>query len=53
MKSHIELDDNLVEQVIRLGRFSTKRAAVNMVRQEHAKPLRRRELLEVRGKVRW
>lgn len=53
MKTHIDLDDNLVEQVIRLGRFPTKRAAVNAALQEYAKLLKRRELLDLRGKLHW
>ena len=53
MKTHIELDDNLVNQIIRLGRFRTKRAAVNAALEEYAKVLKRSQLLELRGKVRW
>jgi Arc/MetJ family transcription regulator len=53
MKTHIELDDNLVDQVVRYGRFATKKAAVNAALEEYAKLLKRRELLELRGKVHW
>ncbi len=53
MKTHIELDDKLVEQVIRLGRFTTKKAAVNAALEEYANLLKRRQLLELRGKVPW
>jgi Arc/MetJ family transcription regulator len=53
MKTHIELDDALIEQVFRLGGFSTKKAAVNTALAEYAKLLQRRELLELRGKIRW
>jgi Arc/MetJ family transcription regulator len=53
MKTHIELDDNLMEQVVRLGCFNTKRAAVNAALEEYAKLLKRRQLLELRGKVLW
>jgi Arc/MetJ family transcription regulator len=53
MKTHIELDDNLLEQVVRLGDFATKKAAVNTALSEYAKLLKRRELLTMRGQVRW
>jgi Arc/MetJ family transcription regulator len=53
MKTHIELDDGLLEEVFRMGRFSTKKAAVNAALAEYAKLLKRRELLAMRGKVPW
>lgn len=53
MASHIDLDEALVRQVIRLGRFTTKKAAVNAALAEYARLLKRRQLLELRGKVRW
>jgi Arc/MetJ family transcription regulator len=53
MASHIDLDEALVRQVIRLGRFTTKKAAVNAALAEYARLLTRRQLLELRGKVRW
>jgi Arc/MetJ family transcription regulator len=53
MKTHIELDDELLEQVFRLGGFATKKAAVNTALAEYVKLLKRRELLEMRGKIPW
>lgn len=53
MKTHIELDDDLLEQVFQLGGFATKKAAVNTALAEYAKLLKRRELLAMRGQVRW
>jgi Arc/MetJ family transcription regulator len=53
MKTHIELDDELLEQVFQLGGFATKKAAVNTALAEYAKLLKRRELLAMPGKVRW
>jgi Arc/MetJ family transcription regulator len=53
MKTHIELDDELLEQVFRLGGFATKKAAVNTALAEYIKLLQRRELLKLRGKIRW
>ncbi len=53
MKTHIELDDTLLEEVFRMGRFSTKKAAVNAALAEYAKLLKRRELLAMQGTVSW
>jgi Arc/MetJ family transcription regulator len=53
MRTHIELDDQLLTQVQNLGRFATKKAAVNTALAEYAKLLKRRQLLELRGQVHW
>jgi len=53
MPMHIDLDEALVKQVVRLGRFPTKKAAVNAALAEFARLLKRRQLLELRGKVTW
>ena len=53
MKTHIELDDTLLEEVFRMGHFETKKAAVNAALAEYAKLLKRRELLEMQGKIPW
>lgn len=53
MKTHIELDDTLLEEVFRMGGFDTKKAAVNAALAEYAKLLKRRELLKMQGKVPW
>ncbi len=53
MKTHIELDDELLEEVFKMGHFATKKAAVNAALAEYAKLLKRRELLEIQGKVPW
>lgn len=53
MRTHVEIDDALLEQVIRLGGFATKKAAVNAALAELSRALKRRQLLEMRGKVPW
>jgi Arc/MetJ family transcription regulator len=53
MRTHIELDEHLLTQVQNLGHFATKKAAVNTALAEYAKLLKRRQLLELRGKVSW
>lgn len=53
MRTHLELDDALLNQVVQLGRFPTKKAAVNAALSEYVKLLKRRQLLDLRGKVTW
>lgn len=53
MRTNIELDDRLLAQVQSLGRFATKKAAVNTALAEYAKLLKRRQLLALRGRVQW
>lgn len=53
MRTNIELDDRLLAQVQNLGRFATKKAAVNTALAEYAKLLKRRQLLALRGQVQW
>ena len=53
MRTHIDLDEHLLQEVIALGAFPTKRAAVMAALEELAKRFRRRELAAMRGKVAW
>jgi len=53
MPMHIDLDESLVREVIRLGRYPTKKAAVNAALAEYVRVLKRRQLLEARGTVSW
>lgn len=53
MKTHVEVDDDLLQEVLRLGAFETKKAAINAALVELSKSLKRRELLALRGKVHW
>ena len=53
MKIHLDLDNSLLEEVITLGAFPTKRAAVMTALEELAKRFKRRELAAMRGKVAW
>ena len=53
MKTHVELDEVLLKEVIALGAFRTKRAAVMAALEELAKRFSRRELAAMRGKVAW
>ena len=53
MRTHIELDDYTLDQVLRLGGFPSKKAAVNTALAEYAKMLKRKQLAELRGQVPW
>jgi Arc/MetJ family transcription regulator len=53
MKTHVDLDEKLLEQVITLGNFPTKKAAIQAALIEFAKILKRRELLSLRGQISW
>ncbi|CAN5431885.1 hypothetical protein BH10PSE19_BH10PSE19_08740 [soil metagenome] len=53
MRTHIELEDDLLEEVCKLGHFNTKKAAVNAALAEYAKLLKRQQLLLLQGKITW
>lgn len=53
MRTHIELQDELLEQVISLGHFNTKKEAVNSALAAYANQLKREELLAMEGKIHW
>ena len=53
MPMHIDLDESLVNEVMHLGAYPTKKAAVNAALAEYVRMLKRRRLLELRGQVPW
>lgn len=53
MHAHIELDDQLLADLMRLGGFPTKKVAVNTAIREYVRRLQRREILKLRGKIKW
>jgi Arc/MetJ family transcription regulator len=53
MRTHIDLDENLVAQVVTMGHFPTKKAAIHAALVEFSKTLKRRQLLALRGKIAW
>src|SRR5205823_14746130 len=53
MKTRIELDEAVLEEVLKLGGFGTKKAAVHAALAGYANLLKRRELLAMRGKIPW
>jgi Arc/MetJ family transcription regulator len=53
MYTHVEVDESTLTQVMALGAFASKKAAINSALAEMAKLLKRRELLAQRGKLPW
>ena len=53
MKTHIDIDGDVLASVQELGGFATKREAVNAALAELARKLAARKLLELRGKMKW
>ena len=53
MRTHVEVDETALAEVMALGRFPTKKEAINTALSELARTLKRKELLTLRGKVRW
>jgi len=53
MRTHVDLDEALLDQVVELGHFPTKKAAIQAALVEFVKTLKRRQLLALRGQVPW
>lgn len=53
MRTNIELDDELLQQVLTLGHFNTKKAAIQAALTDYLNTLKRRQLLALRGQVLW
>ncbi len=53
MRTNIELDDELLQQVLTIGNFNTKKAAIQAALTDYLNTLKRRQLLALRGQVLW
>lgn len=53
MRTNIEIDDDLLQQVRDLTGAKTKREAVDLALRELVARNKRLQVLELRGKVRW
>ncbi len=53
MKTHLDLDESALEEVLNLGGFKSKRAAVNAALADFRDALKKRQLVELRGKIAW
>lgn len=52
-KTHVEIDAKVLDEVMRMGNFPSKKAAINAALSEYLRRLKRLELLAMRGKVPW
>ena len=53
MRTHIDIDEVLLEQARTLGGYTTIKTAVNVALAEHVKQLKRQQLLQLRGQLHW
>jgi Arc/MetJ family transcription regulator len=51
MRTHVDLDEHLLAQVVRMGAFPSKKAAIQAALAEFVKTLKRRQLLALRGQI--
>lgn len=53
MRTNIEINDTLMQQAMRAGRFSSKKAAVEAALQALVQGHEQRKILKLFGKVAW
>lgn len=53
MRTQTDLDEKLLTQVVQMGQFNSKKAAIQAALTEFVKTLKRRELLALRGQIEW
>jgi len=53
MRTQIDLDEKLLTQVVQMGQFNSKKAAIQAALTEFVKTLKSRELLALRGQIEW
>lgn len=53
MRTNIDIDDDLLADVMERSEAKTKKEAVEMALQLFRRMLAQRDLLELRGKIKW
>ena len=53
MKTHVDIDDSVLREVMSMGKFSSKKTAINTALAEYLRKLKRLDLLAMRGNVPW
>ena len=53
MRTNIELDDTLVSQALKLSKLKTKREVVQEALKNYISSMKKRELLQLKGRVTW
>ncbi len=52
-RTNIDLDDRLVRQGLRVYKCKSKRELVHLALKELLKSAKRKELLQLRGRIKW
>ena len=52
-RTHIELDEKLISEAMKLTHLKTKKALVNYALKELVRKVKRKNLLHLEGKVKW
>lgn len=53
MKTHVDVDDRVLEEVMQMGNFSSKETAINAALVDYLRKLKRLDLLAMRANVPW
>ncbi len=53
MKTNIEINEEALREIIRLGKAKNKRQAINLSIKNYLKLLAQLQILKLRGKVKW
>ncbi|GAB3694556.1 type II toxin-antitoxin system VapB family antitoxin [Spirosoma flavus] len=53
MRTNIDINDELIQEAMEISHTKTKKATVELALHEYIKMMRRRDLLNLRGKVQW
>jgi Arc/MetJ family transcription regulator len=53
MRTNIDIENRLLEDVIRLSKAKTKKEAVEQALRNYLRILSQQELLKLKGKVKW
>ncbi len=52
-RTNIEINENLMEEALKLTHLSTQKEVVNLALENLIKSMNRRKMAELRGKVKW
>ncbi|MGH8296208.1 MAG: type II toxin-antitoxin system VapB family antitoxin [Steroidobacteraceae bacterium] len=53
MKTHVDVDEKVLDEVMQIGKFPSKKAAINAALADYSRKLKRLDLLAMRGNVPW
>jgi Arc/MetJ family transcription regulator len=53
MKTNIDLDDDLIQQALKLSNISTKKEVIREALKNYVTWMKKKQLLELKGKVKW